>query len=207
MGAQAIDGDDVRMIERQIANGTLAFDTITDEKSVAKAQNTILEKTFDGALEQYRATVENNVASKDNTTLGQQLLLQAMRDGNTAHVSELLSLYTRNSTTAAQAMQAQAIFRKLSPEGQLLSIQKAVDSFNQKHDTSIEIDPEDMDAFVNATDEDARGEAAETIFKHVQAVLDTVGFNPDLQCHCFFLNVHKFSPSPIPFSGLYSYLR
>lgn len=31
MGARAIDGDDVRMIERQIANGTLAFDTITDE--------------------------------------------------------------------------------------------------------------------------------------------------------------------------------
>ncbi|MET0017149.1 hypothetical protein [Oscillibacter sp.] len=167
MGAQGIDADDVRLIERQIANGTLAFDTITDEKSVAKAQNTIREKNFDGALEQYRATVENNVASKDNTTLGQQLLLQAMRDGNTAHVSELLSLYTRNSTTAAQAMQAQTIFRKLSPEGQLLSIQKAVDSFNQKHDTGIEIDPEDMDAFVNAADDAARGKAAETIFKNV----------------------------------------
>ena len=167
MGARAIDGDDVRMIERQIANGALAFDTITDEKAVAKAQNTIRQKTFDGALEQYRASVESNVASKDNTTLGQQLLIQAMHDGNTANVSELLSLYTRNSTTAAQAMQAQAIFRKLSPEGQLLSIQKAVDSFNQKHDTGIEIDPEDMDAFVNAADDDARGKAAETIFKHV----------------------------------------
>lgn len=136
-------------------------------KAVAKAQNTIREKTFDGALEQYRASVGNNVASKENTTLGQQLLIQAMHDGNTENVSELLSLYTRNSTTAAQAMQAQAIFRKLSPEGQLLSIQKAVDSFNQKHDTDIEIDPEDMDAFVNAADNNARSKAAETIYKRV----------------------------------------
>jgi len=167
MGAQAIDGADVRMIESQIANGTLAFDTITDEKAVAKAQNAIREKTFDGALEQYRASVESNVASKDNTTLGQQLLILAMHSGNTANVSELLSLYTRNSTTAAQAMQAQAIFRKLSPEGQLVSIQKAVDSFNQKHDTTIEIDPEDVEAFVDAEDDAARDGAAENIFKHV----------------------------------------
>lgn len=167
MGAQATDADTVRMIEQQIADGTLAFDTITDEKSVAKAQNTIREKSFDGAMEQYRASVESNVASKDNTTLGQQLLVQAMRSGDSVSAAELLSMYTRNSTTAAQAMQAQSIFRKLSPEGQLVAIQKAVDSFNQKHDTTIEIDPEDVGAFVNATDETARNKAAETIFKHV----------------------------------------
>lgn len=174
MGAQGTDTATVQMLEQQIADGKLSFDTIHDTDAVARAQTTMQEKGFDGALEQYRQAVQSSTATKDNTALGQQLLLQAMRDGNVAATSELLALYTRNSTTAAQAMQAQSIFRKLSPEGQLLAVQKAVSDLNAKYGTDVQLDDGDVADFLNAESDEARQEVTQRIVeKAAQSVPGT----------------------------------
>lgn len=174
MGGQATDSATVQMLEQQIADGKLSFDTIHDADAVARAQAAMQEKGFDGALEQYRQAVRSNVATKDNTALGQQLLIKAMRDGNVAATSELLALYTRNSTTAAQAMQAQSIFRKLSPEGQLLAVQKAVSDLNAKYGTDVQLDDGDVADFLNAESDEARQEVTQRIVeKAAQSVPGT----------------------------------
>ena len=162
-GAQGIAGADVLFLEQQIADGKLAFDTIQDETAVNHARSVIQDKGFDGALEQYRQAASANVATKDNTALGQQLILQAMHEGNAAYVSELLTLYTRNSTTAAQAMQAQSMFRKLSPEGQLMSVQKAISDLNEKYGTAVELDEADVKDFLDAETPEERQKATEKI--------------------------------------------
>lgn len=174
MGAQGTDAATVQMLEQQIADGKLSFDTIHDTDAVSMAQTTMQEKGFDGALEQYRQAVRSNVATKDNTALGQQLLIQAMRNGDTASTAELLTLYTRNSTTAAQAMQAQSIFRKLSPEGQLLAVQKAVSDLNTKYGTDVQLDDGDVSDFLNAESDEKRQEVTRRIVeKAAQSVPGT----------------------------------
>ena len=174
MGAQGTTDDGVRALERQIAAGELSFDTIHDADAVGRARETVRGKGFDGALEQYRQAVSASIATKDNTALGQQLLLQAMREGNAAATAELLALYTRNSTTAAQAMQAQSIFRKLSPEGQLTAVQRAVSALNEKHGTDVELDPEDVADFLNAqTDEERREVTERMVQRAAQSVPGT----------------------------------
>ena len=174
MGGQATDTATVQMLEQQIADGTLSFDTIHDTDAVASAQATMQEKGFDGAFEQYRQAVRSNIATKDNTALGQQLLIQAMRSGDAASTAELLALYTRNSTTAAQAMQAQSIFRKLSPEGQLLAVQKAVSDLNAKYGTDVKVDDVDVADFLNAESDEARQEVTRRIVeKAAQSVPGT----------------------------------
>lgn len=174
MGGQATDTATVQMLEQQIADGTLSFDTIHDTDAVASAQATMQEKGFDGAFEQYRQAVRSNIATKDNTALGQQLLIQAMRSGDTASTAELLALYTRNSTTAAQAMQAQSVFRKLSPEGQLLAVQKAVSDLNAKYGTDVKVDDGDVADFLNAESDEARQEVTRRIVeKAAQSVPGT----------------------------------
>lgn len=174
MGGQATDTATVQMLEQQIADGTLSFDTIHDADAVASAQAAMQEKGFDGAFEQYRQAVRSNIATKDNTALGQQLLIQAMRSGDTASTAELLALYTRNSTTAAQAMQAQSIFRKLSPEGQLLAVQKAVSDLNAKYGTDVKLDDVDVADFLNAESDEARQEVTRRIVeKAAQSVPGT----------------------------------
>ncbi len=174
MGAQGTDTATVQMLEQQIADGKLSFDTIHDTDAVARAQAAMQEKGFDGALEQYRQAVQSNTATKDNTALGQQLLIQAMRSGDTASTAELLALYTRNSTTAAQAMQAQSIFRKLSPEGQLLAVQKAVSDLNTKYGTDVQLDEGDVADFLSAESDEARQEVTQRIVeKAAQSVPGT----------------------------------
>lgn len=174
MGAQGTDTATVQMLEQQIADGKLSFDTIHDTDAVARAQAAMQEKGFDGAFEQYRQAVRSNIATKDNTALGQQLLIQAMRSGDTASTAELLALYTRNSTTAAQAMQAQSIFRKLSPEGQLLAVQKAVSDLNTKYGTDVQLDEGDVADFLNAESDEARQEVTQRIVeKAAQSVPGT----------------------------------
>ena len=173
-GAQGIAGADVLFLEQQIADGKIAFDTIQDETAVNHARSVIQDKGFDGALEQYRQAASANVATKDNTALGQQLILQAMHEGNAAYVSELLTLYTRNSTTAAQAMQAQSMFRKLSPEGQLMSVQKAISDLNEKYGTAVELDETDVKDFLDAETPEERQKATEKIVeKAAQSVPGT----------------------------------
>ena len=173
-GAQGIAGEDVLFLEQQIADGKIAFDTIQDETAVNHARSVIQNKGFDGALEQYRQAASANVATKDNTALGQQLILQAMHEGNAAYVSELLTLYTRNSTTAAQAMQAQSMFRKLSPEGQLMSVQKAISDLNEKYGTAVELDEADVKDFLDAETPEERQKATEKIVeKAAQSVPGT----------------------------------
>lgn len=174
MGAQGTDAATVRMLEQQIADGRLSFDTIHDADAVTQAQTAMGEKGFDGALEQYRQAVQANTATKANTALGQQLLLQAMREGNTAATAELLTLYTRNSTTAAQAMQAQSILRKLSPEGQLLAVQKAVSDLNAKYGTDVQLDEGDVADFLRAESDTARREVTQRMVeKAAQSVPGT----------------------------------
>lgn len=167
MGAQAIGDSDVRFIEQQIADGRLAFDTIRDTDAVARAQQTIAQNGFGGAMEQYRQAANAGVATKNNTALGQQLLLQAMREGDVRNTAELLSLYTRNSTTAAQAMQAQSIMRKLSPEGQLLSIQRAVQDLNERYGLDETLSEQDVQDFLNAGSDAERQQVRDRIFDEV----------------------------------------
>lgn len=84
---------------------------------------------------------------------------------------ELLTLYTRNSTNTAQALQAESIFRKLSPEGQLTAVQKAIDSFNEKHDTNVQMSEEDISDFVNAESEEEREAVRQRILENVASAV------------------------------------
>jgi len=175
-GAAATTENGAKQLESMIANGELSFDTITDKNAVNKAKIAMRGKGFDGALEQYRNACNNGVASKDNTALGQRLLTQAMADGNEAAVAELLLLYTRNSTTVAQALQAQSMYRKLSPEGQLVGLQKAIEAFNEKYGTDVQMTEQEIHDYTHAESDEAREKVREDVVKRVAKELPRTGW-------------------------------
>ena len=183
-GAQGTTDSAALQLEKMIANGELSFDTETDKNAVNKAKRTMNGKGFDGAMEEYRQNCQNGIASKENTALGQQLLLRAMKEGNDAATAELLTLYTRNSTTVAQALQAQSMFRKLSPEGQLVGLRKAVNDLNEKYGTDIELTEEEIHDFTNARSQEEReavhsrivDRIANLLPKNFKAKFDTIRY-------------------------------
>ena len=164
-GAEILNNADVERLQQIIADGMISFDTIHDTDAQSAARQTVSEIGFEGALERYRQAAGSNVATKNNVALGQLLMDLAAQSGNESALAEIFYLYTTNSTNIAQAMQAQAMLRKLSPESQLSILQKSVNRLNEKYGTDAEISGENMRDFLNAPDEKTRREVADRIVK------------------------------------------
>ena len=126
MGAKAIPDEAVADIQNMVLRGELSYNRVTDKASIDRAIKTIEEKTYAGALEEFRSAVSKGVVSKDIATLGQQLLINAANAGDEKITAEMLSLYAQMETTAGQAVQAASILRKLSPTSQLYAAQRMV---------------------------------------------------------------------------------
>lgn len=174
MGAASLHDENVRQLEQIVADGFLSFGTIHDGDALAYASRTLKEKGFDAALEQYRNDAKSNVATKGNVALGQVLMRDAAATGNSDALAEIFQLYAVNSTTIAQAQQAQSMFRKLSPESQLTVVQKALNALNEKYGTDIQLDGEDAQAFLTAENQEQREAVRKQIIeKAAQAVPGT----------------------------------
>lgn len=156
MGAASLHDGNVQQLEQIVADGMLSFSTIHDGDAVLYANKILKEKGFDAALEQYRNDVRSNVATKGNTALGQLLMRDAAALGNADALAEIFHLYAANSTTIAQAMQAQSMLRKLPPESQLVTVQKALDTLNEKYQLDLTMDQADVKDFVEAKDQETR---------------------------------------------------
>lgn len=130
MGAKAFPDEVVGDIQNMVLSGKLSYDPVTDQASIQRAQDHIRSQGFERALEEFTSSVERGVVSKDLTTLGQQLLVNAANAGDGKATAELLSLYAQMETTAGQAVQAASILRKLDPSYQLYAVQKAVERLN-----------------------------------------------------------------------------
>lgn len=174
MGAAAIPDDVIPQIEQMIADGQLSYQRNTDQASLDRAVRRVQEKGFDGAMEEFRAAVNQGRISKDLTTLGQTLLNTAANNHDGNAVAEIMSLYQSINTNVGQAMQAMSILRKLSPESQLYGIRKMVDNLNDKliqkinrKFDEIQIDPALIAKFTEQTDQAGRDAVMQEIYQNV----------------------------------------
>lgn len=172
LGAKAIPDDAVPLIEQMIADGMLSYQTVRDRDSLARAQETVQKYGFDGAMMEFRKEVNAGKVSKDIMTLGQTLLNSAANNNDGHAVAEILTLYRSINTSAAQALQAASIFRKLDPESQLYGIRRMVDGLNEttraiKKQYNIEVDPELLNKFTEQTDQAGRDAVMLEIYQNV----------------------------------------
>lgn len=173
LGAEILDDADVARLEQMVADGGFSFDTIRDKDALGRAQDTLKAVGFDRALERYIQAAQSNTATKDNTVLGQVLMLEAARGGNRRALAEIASLYARNSTNIGQAMQAQKILRQLGPADRLYALQKSVNELAEKYNVDIELDQAALEAFMNAETEEARQTAEARLIQSAAEQLPT----------------------------------
>ena len=168
----------VGVIQDAIARGEFSFDTVTDAAAQARARKTVADNGFDGAKVLFHQAAAGGRVSKDTMALGQVLLNNAMNAGDSRAVIDLLTDYSALSTASAQAMQAQRMLKKLSPEGQLYAAQRSVENYQaqlrkQLGDKAPEItvDPALYQRFLEAGDQAGRDAAMGDI---LQSVADQV---------------------------------
>lgn len=161
-------------ITRLLEEGGFDHAVITDQASLARAEETITRDGFNRALADWTATVRSGRVSKDTTTLGLTLYNNAINAGDVQTGIQILVDIVDNARDAAQATQAVGILNKLTPEGRLYGIQRSIARlqadiqrrFGDKA-PNIKIDEALASEYLNAPDEDARLEALDNIYKDV----------------------------------------
>lgn len=131
MEARAIPDDVVADIQKMVADGVFSYNRITDAESTQRAESTIRTIGYDGAVERFHNAARDGRVSKDLMALGATLLNNAANSRNEKVLSQVLADYAAMSRTAAQATQANRLLKKMSPEWQLMTIQRAVDDLNE----------------------------------------------------------------------------
>lgn len=131
MGAQTVPDRAVPTLEGAFMEGRLGYEVKGDKKAVAAA-NELVSESYDRA---YARTIERLQSMKNlkQTVVDAEVLIsKAYQEGRDADAAELILLLAESGTEFGQAVQAFSIFRKLTPEGQLEGVRRAVKRINEK---------------------------------------------------------------------------
>lgn len=116
--------------EQAVASGEFSHDIATDKAATRHAERE-LGKGWDYAMRQWQAVSEGDkVATKNDLALGQLLLANAMKDGDTQTAMKLAAELCAEATRAGQAVQSFRLLKKMTPEGMLYYLQKTVNNLN-----------------------------------------------------------------------------
>lgn len=146
----------------------------TDQAAIEKAVQIIGGKGWETALKDWTVDVRSGKISKDNTAMGWALYNNAANSGNTRQAVEILSDMVYHQRSAAQAVQATRILKKLSPEGQLYGIQRSVENLQEelkdRYGTKapeLSINEKLVEQVLNGETQEARDEAAQDLFRDI----------------------------------------
>lgn len=163
----------VPTIEQAIADGDFSYDKITNAETLERAKAKINERGFELAFADWKQDIQKKT-SADNVAMGWALYNGAVNGGNTTLALEILTDIAGMQRNAAQALQAQRILKKMSPEGQLLSVQRSVANLQEelvaRHGDKapdLHIDEALVQEFLDAESDKARQDALYNIYKDI----------------------------------------
>ena len=178
-GAQAVPDRGVEQIERDFMDGKYGYEIKGDKQAVEKASALLDGKGFDYAYAQTVERLQDMKNLKQTVVDAQTLIARAYQDGRDADAAELCMLLAESGTEFGQAVQAYSIFRKLSPEGQLEGVRRAVERINEKITSKnksfagVEISNELEQKYREATSQEARDAVMEEIYEYVGKQIPT----------------------------------
>ena len=123
-------------IENLVAQNRMSHEIATDDAALEHASATISTQMIDGmSIESVRSQfireASEGKATKDLAARGFLLYEQAVREGNGSAVIDLAVAMNDVATNAGQALQAQRMLKKLTPEWRLQAIQRSVSTINE----------------------------------------------------------------------------
>ena len=183
--AKATPDEAVPTIEKMVEDGIFSYDVYTDKQALNDAKSYIKEYGWDESLDDWFDAVNSGEVSKELTTMGWALYnnaanIAATTTSETERTSaiktslKILDAMVRHQRSAAQALQATRILKKLSPETQLYGIQKSVSALQNEltekygdKAPDLKIDEELAEQFINAKTPEERAAIEEEIYKDI----------------------------------------
>lgn len=174
MEADATPDAAIPELEQAVVKGEFSKMPITDQAASERAEATIRRVGYQTALADWRAEVRNGKVSKDSVAVGEALYNAAVNAKDYKSAVKIAVELSTQVRSAAQALQAIRMLKKLSPSAQLYGVKQSVDNLQKtltdkygKLAPNLEINEELAAKFLEAETEADRKAAEEALYKDI----------------------------------------
>ena len=132
--APTIHKDFAQSIQQEIDNGKFAYEVIHDTDSLARVNQAIQRNGLDKYLYNLESKLnEGKHLTKDDMVMGQRLIQEYIKAGDSERAMYAVTLTAEAGTQAGQAVQAMSMMRKLTPEGQLMALNRIAQKLTNEY--------------------------------------------------------------------------
>lgn len=131
MEADATPDAAIPELEQAIVDGKFSRMPITDQAAAERAESTIRRVGYQQALSDWRTEVRNGHVSKDGVAVGEVLYNAAVNAGDMKSAVKIAVDLATQVRSAAQALQAVRMLKKMSPAAQLYGVKQSVDNLQK----------------------------------------------------------------------------
>ena len=164
----------IPVLENEIVKGSFSAMPITDQAAAGRAEAAINRVGYDQALADWRADVRAGRVSKDSVAVGEALYNAAVSAGDTKSAVKIAIDLATQVRSAAQALQAVRMLKKMSPAAQLYGVKQSVDNLQKQlqgqygdRAPDLVIDETLAANFLNAKTDAERTAAEEALYKDI----------------------------------------
>lgn len=160
------------LMEEPTARGDFSYAKITNDQATQRATETIASAgNWNQAYDNWKRDVAAGKAGAEMSARGALMLNYAAQQGNKQQWLETLHYMQELGTNTAQGLQAFRIIRTLNATDKIaflqMSINKMAASIKSKYGVDIEVDNKLIEAYDNATTDEARNEALANVQQNI----------------------------------------
>lgn len=132
--APSIRKDFAQSIQNEIDNGTFAYEVIKDKDSLARVNQALQQNGLDKHLYNLESKLnEGKHLTKDDIVMGQRLIQEYIKLGDSEKAMYAVTLTAEAGTQAGQMVQAMSMMRRLTPEGQLMALNRITQKLTNEY--------------------------------------------------------------------------
>lgn len=161
-------------IQKLAAEGAHSYESYSDKAALSDAEATIRDVGWGKALEEWTKAVRSGEVSKANTAMGWALYDNSVNSGDTATALTVLNYMVEHQHSAAQAVQATRILKKMNPETQLYGVQRSIANLQKeinerygKKGVKLVINEELAERFMKAETQTERDNVLADIYRDI----------------------------------------
>jgi hypothetical protein len=129
---------DRKILPKDLDQNKITYQPIPNKKTLNNANSMLDRDGYDESVTYFNSQFKNKRVSLDDIALGERLIQEAVKKGDMATAGELIQNVSILGTELGQKVQALSIIQRLTPEGQLKTLNKIVERGKAKGDKAFE---------------------------------------------------------------------
>lgn len=133
--SDAVDG---KVLPKDLNQDLIHYQPIPNKKTLGNANAKLNSMGYEASISYLNSQFSNNKVTLDDIALGERLIQEAVKRGDTKTAGDLIMDISILGTELGQKVQALSIIKRLTPEGQLRMLQRTVERGKTKGDKAFE---------------------------------------------------------------------